>query len=128
MIIRLRFAELLRERGITPNRLWRASRLSRNTIYALTKGDRARVDLEVLAIAMEALAKESGQPVTINDIFATEDVKTTGLPDLLETMLQNMPRPKLRPAQAEGRVGLEKPIKLKGSGPTGSEIIIRNRR
>jgi hypothetical protein len=72
MLIRLRFGELLRQRGITPNKLAVSSRgLSRNTVYGLANPpkERVRVDLDVLANAMVALEKASGQPVSISDVL-----------------------------------------------------------
>ncbi len=71
MQIRLKFGEVMTARGITPNRLARTQGINRNTIYALSKvsEDRNRVDLDVLANAMEALERETGLPVTLSDVF-----------------------------------------------------------
>jgi hypothetical protein len=72
MLIKLRFGELLKQRGITPNRLWKSGHgLSRNTVYGLANppSDRIRIDLDVLAQAMNAVYLESGQNVSLNDVL-----------------------------------------------------------
>ena len=72
MLIKLKFGELLRQRGITPNKLAASGHgLSRNTIYGLANPpkNRVRLDLDVLANAMSALEKETGQPVSLNDVL-----------------------------------------------------------
>ena len=72
MLITLKFGELLRQRGITPNKLAASGHgLSRNTIYGLANPpkNRVRLDLDVLANAMSALEKETGQPVSLNDVL-----------------------------------------------------------
>ena len=72
MQIKLKFGELLRQRGITPNKLAASGHgLSRNTIYGLANPpkNRVRLDLDVLANAMSALEKETGQPVSLNDVL-----------------------------------------------------------
>jgi hypothetical protein len=71
MVIRLRFAELLRERGMNPNRLIRSGHgLSRTTVYALANAKgRVRLDLDVLAKAIEAIEVESGKPVELSDVL-----------------------------------------------------------
>ncbi len=72
VLIKLRFGELLRQRGITPNKLAMAGYgLSRNTVYGLANPskERVRLDLDVLASAMVALEKATGQAVTINDVL-----------------------------------------------------------
>ena len=72
MLIKLKFGELLRQRGITPNKLAASGHgLSRNTIYGLANPpkERVRLDLDVLANAMSALEKETGQPVSLNDVL-----------------------------------------------------------
>jgi hypothetical protein len=72
MLIKLRFGELLKQRGITPNRLWQSGHgLSRNTVYGLANpsSDRVRIDLDVLAQAMNAVFLETGQSVSLDDIF-----------------------------------------------------------
>lgn len=72
VLIKLRFGELLRQRGITPNKLAMAGYgLSRNTVYGLANPskERVRLDLDVLASAMVALEKATGQAVTISDVL-----------------------------------------------------------
>ena len=78
--IRLRFGELLRRRGLTPNRLARSARnLSRNTVYALANpsSDRVRVDLIVLAAATDAVASVTSEPVTLEDVLEVVSVAPT---------------------------------------------------
>jgi hypothetical protein len=84
MLIKLRFGELLKQRGITPNRLWQAGHgLSRNTVYGLANpsSDRVRIDLDVLAEAMNAVFLETGQSVSLDDVFEVieEPVSTEGI-------------------------------------------------
>jgi hypothetical protein len=72
MQIKLRFGELLRQRGITPNRLAQHGKnLSRNTIYGLANPteNRVRLDLDVLASAMSALKEITGESVSITDVL-----------------------------------------------------------
>ena len=75
MIIRLKFAELLRSRGMNPNRLIQSGHgLSRTTIYALANAKgRVRLDLDVLAKAIEAVAAETGRPVELSDVLEFAD-------------------------------------------------------
>jgi hypothetical protein len=72
MQIKLRFGELLRQRGITPNRLaLHGKNLSRNTVYGLANPteNRVRLDLDVLASAMSALEEITGESISITDVL-----------------------------------------------------------
>lgn len=71
MNIRLKFGALLDARGVTPHRLAQRHGLSRNTVYALAnpRGERVRLDLDVLAAAMAALERESGESVALTDVL-----------------------------------------------------------
>ena len=70
-MLRLRFDQLLSERGLTAYRLWKETGLSKNTAYALARpdSDRNRVDLDVLDVAMQAVARASGRPVALGDVL-----------------------------------------------------------
>ena len=89
MEIRLRFGDLLRKRGITPNRLAQHGKnLSRNTIYGLANppADRVRVDLDVLAAAIQALEELTGSPIAINDVLEIIETPEPHNPALIEAL------------------------------------------
>lgn len=106
-MLRLRFGDLLRERGLTAYQVVRASRLPRSTVYGLAsaRADRVRVDLDVLSEAMSAVERLSGEPVTITDVLATgvdEACTETATPD---GAFEEVPLPPGHPGHWRSLVG-----------------------
>ena len=49
--------------------LWKASGLPRNTVYSISQGKAARVDLDTMGKLLYGLEKLTGETVEPNDLF-----------------------------------------------------------
>lgn len=71
MDIHIRLPEYLARHRIKPIAVVRAAegRASQGAIYALTRGDTQRIDLNTLAVVMDALERVTGRPVGFDDLL-----------------------------------------------------------
>ena len=90
--IRWKLGEQLQIRGVTAYRLVQQleKRVSRNTVYAIARGDAKGVQFDTLAAVLEALEIESGKPVALTDVLE-EIEQPVALTDLLELVADPIP-------------------------------------
>ena len=71
MNIYVRLPEFLARHRVKPIAIVQAANgeASQGAIYALTRGDAKRVDLNTLAVVMDALERVTGKPVTFEDVL-----------------------------------------------------------
>jgi DNA-binding Xre family transcriptional regulator len=67
--VRWKVRELLDKHDKTPYALWKASGLSRNTVYDIASDKRDRVDFDTLAGIISGLRTLTGETVTPNDLL-----------------------------------------------------------
>lgn len=74
--VRWRLGEELKVRSITPYRLAQAlaPHISRNTVYALARGEPEGVQFKTLSAVMTELERISGNPVLLTDVLTIEEV------------------------------------------------------
>jgi DNA-binding Xre family transcriptional regulator len=69
MNVKWRVKEHLDRHGKTPYALWKASGLSRTTVYAITQGTPDRVDLETLNKLLSGLERLTGERAELTDVL-----------------------------------------------------------
>jgi DNA-binding Xre family transcriptional regulator len=67
--VKLKVKQILDSNHKSAYALWKASGLPRNTVYALTQGKTARLDLETLGRVLWGLERITGQYLTPNDLL-----------------------------------------------------------
>lgn len=72
--VRVTLGNFLRAHGLTAYRLAAAGRgtVSRNTVYALARGEADRVDLGTLSKLAELLEELTGKRVTLGDLMTLD--------------------------------------------------------
>ena len=90
--IRWKLGEQLQARGVTAYRLAQQleKRVSRNTVYAIARGDAKGVQFDTLAAVLEALERESGRPVALTDVLE-EIEQPVALTDVLKIVADPIP-------------------------------------
>ena len=68
-LVRLNTKQLLEKRNLTPYRIWKESKLSRGTVYALARNKGERADFHTLGAFVTVVERLSGEPVTVNDLL-----------------------------------------------------------
>ena len=69
MTVKWKVKEYLEQNEKTPYALWKASGLSRTTVYGITGGQLTRMDFSTLAKVVEGLEKVTGKQVQPNDVL-----------------------------------------------------------
>jgi DNA-binding Xre family transcriptional regulator len=69
MTVKWKVKEFLDKHKKTPYSLWKASGLSRTTVYGITGGDLTRMDFSTLASIIEGLEQVTGKKVEPNDVL-----------------------------------------------------------
>ena len=72
MTVKWKVKEFLDSNSKTPYSLWKASGLSRTTVYGITGGELTRMDFSTLAKVVEGLEKVTGKQVQPNDVLEVE--------------------------------------------------------
>ena len=73
-MVRWRLRQYLDEHDLSAYALTKAAALAPNTVYALARGDRGRVDLEVLEKVITGLEQLTGRRVELTDVLGRDDV------------------------------------------------------
>jgi DNA-binding Xre family transcriptional regulator len=69
MTVKWKVKEFLDKHEKTPYALWKASGLSRTTVYGITGGELTRMDFSTLAKIIEGLEGVTGKKVEPNDVL-----------------------------------------------------------
>lgn len=69
MTVKWKVKEFLDKNKKTPYALWKASGLSRTTVYAITGGKLRGMDFDTLAKVVEGLEEVTGKRVEPNDVL-----------------------------------------------------------
>jgi DNA-binding Xre family transcriptional regulator len=69
MQVRWRVKEFLDANDKTPYSLWKASELSRNTVYAIAQGNKDGLEFDTMSKLLEALEKLIGRRIELSDVL-----------------------------------------------------------
>ncbi|GGR34096.1 helix-turn-helix domain-containing protein [Deinococcus ruber] len=69
MEVRWKIKEFLEQNGKTPYALWKASGLSRTTVYAITGGQMDGVQFETMGKLMHGLETIMGKQIELTDVL-----------------------------------------------------------
>ena len=72
-MVKWRLRQYLDEHDLSAYALTKAAALAPNTVYALARGDRGRVDLEVLEKVITGLEQLTGRRVELTDVLERDD-------------------------------------------------------
>ena len=78
--MRWKLQDYLNRHDLNAHRLVKASGLSSNTVYPMTRGDAQRVSLATLETVLIALRDLTGEKVGVGDLLELEDAPATGAP------------------------------------------------
>ncbi len=78
--MRWKLQDYLERHNLNAHRLVKASGLSSNTVYPMTRGEAQRVSLATLETVLLALRDLTGERVAIGDLLELEDTRATGAP------------------------------------------------
>jgi len=67
--VRWKLAATLKERGVTPYGLVKASGLAQATVYAIAQGKAQAVELETLTKLVAGIERLTGKPAAVNDLL-----------------------------------------------------------
>ena len=67
--MRWRVKEFLDQHHKTPYALWKASELSRNTVYAIAQNNKDGLEFETMGKLIAALEQLTGQRVELTDVL-----------------------------------------------------------